>query len=145
MARKTFKVAKATRPPEEFALEFEVREQEKVNTGTEEAPTWEMHDIEPPVWVTETAVFHAKMIAPAGLILDTAPASSTDQAEQIKVASRQADGIRRLLRLNVVERGEFEALLDSERTVVDMPHLQEICNWIVEESGERPTTGPSNS
>lgn len=141
MAKKSFRVPRADRPPEEFELVFEVREQGKVNTGTEADPAWEMRDVDPPVWVEETRNFHARMTVPGGVVLNTAPGAPGDVA----AAARQAKAVRDLLRICVVELEEFEALLDSERTLIDMEQLSEICNWIVQTAGERPTSGPTPS
>jgi hypothetical protein len=142
MGKKSFRVPRADRPPEPFELVFEVRQQGKHNTGTEEEPVWVERDIDPPVWVEEIRSFHARMSVPGGVVLNTAPSNIPGD---VAGAARQAKAIRDLLRICVVELDEFEALLDSDRTVIDMEQLSEICNWIVEESGQRPTNGPKPS
>jgi hypothetical protein len=141
MAKKVFRVPRASRPPEEFDLVFEVREQEKINIGTEVEPVWEMRDAKPERWVEETRTFSARMNIPSGITLNLSPPKPGD----LEGAARQGQALRDLLRLAVVETDAFFEVLDSTRTVVEGEQLGEICRWIVEESGDRPTNGPSPS
>lgn len=141
MAKKSFRVPRADRPPQAFDLVFEVRAQEKVNVGTDEAPDWQERDIEPARWVEEVREFHAQMNIPGRLVVDTTPAAEGD----MDGARRQGVAIRTLLRTAVVEADEFDALLDDPRVVVPMATLVDVMNWAVEESGEVPTNGPRRS
>lgn len=141
MAKKVFRIPKADRPPVEFDLVFQVREQVKVNTGSDADPVWEMQDAVPDSWVEETRTFHARPNLPSGIGLDLAPAKNGDE----EAAARMVAAVRHLFSIAIVEKDEFFDVLDSDRTVVEMPELVEIAGWIVEESSNRPTNGPSPS
>jgi hypothetical protein len=144
VAKKSFRMPRQTRPPEEFEIVFEVREQEKVNVGTEEAPAWEMHDITPETWVEEKRGFSARMTdIPGGIAF--AAMSPPKGDDDIEGAARWSQALRDVLRITVVERDEFEELLDSPRTLVPLQGLFEIVSWVMEEAGQRPTTGPARS
>jgi hypothetical protein len=141
MAKKVFRIPKADRPPVDFDLVFQVRKQEKTNVGTETEPVWEVRNVDPVEWEEETRTFHARLNLPSGIGLDLAPARTGDE----EAAARQVAAVRQLLSLAIVEKDEFFDVLDSERTIVEMPELVEIAGWIVEESTNRPTSGPSPS
>jgi hypothetical protein len=133
-----------TRPPEEFEIVFEIRDQEKINVGTDETPSWELRDVAPERWVEESRTFSARMTDIPGGIAFAAMSPPTDDND-VEGAARWSKGLRDVLRIAVVERDEFEALLDSDRTLVPLQSLFEIVSWVMEESGQRPTNGPARS
>jgi hypothetical protein len=141
MAKKSFRMPKPDRPPEEFELIFQVRDQADCNVGTVDAPVWAKRDVDPPTWSEEIRTFHARMNIPGGITLALAPPKDGD----LDAAARIMQAIRDLMRIAVVEADDFFELLDSPRTVVPGESLGEICRWIIEEAGDRPTNGPSIS
>lgn len=140
---KTFRSSRDRRPPEPFAIEYEVEIKEKVGLPAAGSPVPAVvgdpfpADVEERgtgVYETRTRQFHARYGAiPSGIMLAAGESGPG-----------QAAAIRRVLECAVVERDELLELLADSEAVIRMDVFLEIFEWLSELAAGRPTTKPSN-
>lgn len=134
---KRFHSGRDKRPPEAFAIDYTVEVMEKVEVPAEPDSlavpgTVEVKERGTGVFEPREAVFHAKHCAiPAGLIMG---ASEPGPA--------QAQSIRKVLEIAVVEQDELIALFADETANIQLYVLIETFQWLIELSSERPTSRP---